>query len=87
MNFSRFSALTKAQKENLTLKDFTVSEIKEIIAETALKDEDAAIATLRFINCKTIESIAERQGFDSRTITRRIRKIEKLLKETIQRII
>lgn len=87
MNFSRFETLTKEEKEKLTLSDFLVSEIQEIIKETAFREEDAEIAELRFIKRKTVEWIAEKKSFDNRTIKRRLRKIEKLLKQTILKIL
>lgn len=82
-----FSKLTLDEKYNLSSKDFTVSEIAEIISETALSDEDIKIATLRYIKDCTIAKIAEEVGLDEKTVQRRLPKISDKLKKTLQKIL
>ena len=83
MDKTRFSALTKEEKENLTLNDFTVSEIIELINETVLSPENRIIARLRFAKDMTIEAIAEKIKRDVKTVQRRLPAIEIQLNKTI----
>nr|DAU61047.1 MAG TPA: ECF sigma factor [Caudoviricetes sp.] len=83
MDKTRFSALTKEEKENLTLNDFTVSEIIELINETVLSPENRIIARLRFAKAMTIEAIAEKIKRDVKTVQRRLPAIEIQLNKTI----
>ena len=83
MDKTRFSALTKEEKENLTLNDFTVSEIIELINETVLSPENLIIARLRFAKAMTIEAIAEKIKRDVKTVQRRLPAIEIQLNKTI----
>lgn len=83
MNKTRFYALTKEEKEKLTLNDFTTSEILELINETVLSPENRAIAQLRFAKALTIEAIAEKIKRDVKTVQRRLPAIEIQLNKTI----
>lgn len=85
--FERFEDFTKEQKQALTLKDFTVSELTAIIEETILTDVDKQIAKLRFIKLLSFDKISDQLLFDSRTIRKHIIYIEKALSETIMRIL
>lgn len=83
MDKTRFIALTKEERENLTLDDFTISEILELINETVLSPENRTIARLRFAKAMTIEAIAEKVNRDMKTVQRRIPIIKKQLNKTI----
>lgn len=83
MNKTRFYALTKEEKEKLTLNDFTTSEILELINETVLSPENRVIAQLRFAKALTIEAIAEKIKRDVKTVQRRLPAIEIQLNKTI----
>lgn len=86
MGLNRFQHLTEEQKQNLTFDDFTVSELREIINETVLSKENKQIAEMRFIQALTIEKIAEKMGFDKRTIKSRIASIKRKLQKTINKM-
>ncbi len=77
-----FSRMTKEEKLNLSSKDFTKSEFEEVIGETILNQLDILIATYRYINCMTIEEIAEKVAIDLRTCRNRLRKIDECIKQT-----
>lgn len=88
MNLSRFENLTKEEKKNLSLSDFTVSEIKYIIEETVFaKEIDIEIALLRFTKNMAQEKIAERIGYGKNTVCLRLNDIRKRLKETIDKLV
>lgn len=87
MDKTRFSDLTKEDKIQLTYKDFTVSEITEIITETVLSDEDREIAMLRYTKAMTYEAIAEKVDLDWKTVQKRIPKISDKLKHTVCKLL
>ncbi len=87
MGMSRFQDLSKEDKLKLTFDDLTVSEIRDIIEETVLSNENKKIAELRFIKAYTIEKIAEKMGFDKRTIKSRVSCITKKLLKTISKMV
>ncbi len=87
MDKTRFYALTKEEKEKLTINDFIVSERLELIDETILSPENRKIARLRFTRAMTFEAIAEKVGRDYKTIQRRVSAIEKQLNNTIQKLV
>lgn len=87
MDKARFERLTKEQKENLTIVDFTVSEILELIAETPLKEEDIKIAKARYVRLMTYEQIAEKIDRDTKTVKLHIGAIKQKINDTIKRIV
>ena len=70
----------------LESKDFTVSEISEIIAETPMKDIDKRISVARYIKCMTIDEIAEQEQIDKKTVKSRLLKISLELKITCTKL-
>ena len=82
-----FSKLSADEKYKLSAKDFTVSEIREIIAETSLNETDIKIAECRYIKAMTMAAIAEEVGLDEKTIQRKIPKISDKLKRTLQKML
>lgn len=81
-----FSRLSDEEKYKLSAKDFTVSEIREIIAETTLNETEIKIAECRYIKAMTMAQIAEEVGLDEKTIQRKIPKISDKLKRTLQKL-
>ena len=81
-----FKALSADAKMDLEAKDFTCSEIGEIIAETPLCDQDKRISVARYINCKTIEEIAALERLEEKTVRNRLRAISLKLKITCSKI-
>lgn len=81
-----FSKLTNDEKYALSAKDFTVSEIKEIIAETSLNDIDSKIAECRYIKDMSMAEIAAIVDLDEKTIQRKLPKISVKLKSTLQKL-
>lgn len=77
-----FARLTKEEKLNLTSQDFTVSEFKEIIGETAFCETDRLIAIYRYIECMTYEEISDKIGIDLKTCRARTTKIDSKIKST-----
>ena len=89
MNSSRFdffAKLTHDEKMDLESKDFLVSEIEEIIAETPLCDTDKRISVKRYIECMTEREIAEKLQLDEKTVNRRLQTISLKLKITCSRL-
>lgn len=80
--FDYFCNLTKEEKAKLTFEDFTVSEIKELLEETSLRNDDRQIAIERFIECKSMQEISDNLYIDIKTCTKRIEKINQKLKST-----
>lgn len=70
---------------NKDFEDFTVSEMREIIAETILTDENRRIAELRYIKLLSYEQIAEKVLIDKRTVQSRIKSINAKLNNTINK--
>ena len=70
---------------NKDFEDFTVSEMREIIAETILTDENKQIAELRYIKLLSYEQIAEKVLIDKRTVQSRIKSINAKLNNTINK--
>ena len=75
---------TREEKEK-DFADFTVSELKEIISETILTEEDRKIAEYRFIKLFTQDKISEKIGLDIRTVQRRLTAIKTKLRKTINK--
>ena len=65
----------------------TISEIREVISETALSSEDKTIASLRYLDKKSVQEIASQIGYDERTIRRRLCVLSPKLCETLLRIV
>lgn len=70
---------------NKDFEDFTVTEMREIIAETILTDENRRIAELRYIKLLSYEQIAEKVLIDKRTVQSRIKSINAKLNNTINK--
>lgn len=85
--YERFARLPRRDIRKLTLNDFTVTEIRHLISETVLTERDIEIAEMRFIKLYTVEKIAERLGYDERTIKSACVKILDKLLLTIQRVL
>ena len=83
MEFERIRRLTKEERLELKLEDLTMSEMKAVIGETILTSENIKIAELRFLKLCTAEKIAEKLGYDDRTIASRIKFIKERLRNTI----
>jgi len=81
-----FSNLTQDEQMDLTSHDFTISEIREIIEETPLHSLDKQIAIYRYIECMTLEEIANKLGYDVKTILSHVKKISIKLKKTCTRL-
>lgn len=77
-----FANLTNDEKMALTSNDFTISEITEIINETALNKLDKNIAVMRYIKRMTFDEIANKLDRDIKTIQKRIPNISIKLKQT-----
>lgn len=69
-------------------KDFlTISELKEVISETALTEVDRTITIMRYIESKNVQEIASEIGYDERTVRRKLCTIGPKLCETLLRIV
>lgn len=77
-----FARMTNDEKENLSPDDFTVSEFREIISETALNETEKLIVIHRYIDCMTFEEISSVIGIDLRTCRSKLEKINEKLKNT-----
>lgn len=77
-----FARMTKEEKQNLSPQDFTVSEFKEIIYETAFSEIDRLIVLYRYIDCMTYEEISDKVGIDIRTCRTKMIKIDAKIKST-----
>lgn len=86
MEFERIKTMSKEERANLIIADLTMSEMKAVIAETILTDENIKIAELRFLRLFTAEKTADKLGYDQRTIAHRIQFIKERLKNTIMNI-
>ena len=75
------------EKFDLSSKDFTVSEINEIINETVLNNDERIIAKEKYLNDKTIQEISDIVNLSEKTVQRKIPIISKKLKSTIQKIV
>lgn len=84
--FNFFKKLTEDEKQALTYKDFTITEINEIIAETPLRDDDKRIAVMRYNKCMTYQEIADATFLDIKTVKKRIANISTRLKTTCVRL-
>lgn len=80
LNF--FKQFSNDAKKDLNASYFTISEIKEIINETALTSLERDIAHKKYVECKTYEEIANECCYDERTIKRRLPNISLKLKMT-----
>ena len=83
MELERIRSLSKEERIALPLDSLTMSEMKAVIAETILSEEDIKIAELRFIMLYSNEKIAERLGYDQRTVAAHIKHIKDRLHNTI----
>ena len=63
-----------------------MSEMTAVINETILTDENRKIAGLRFLKLYTADKIAEKLGYDDRTIAHRLQFIKERLKNTIMNV-
>lgn len=86
MDLERIRSLSKEERANLILADLTMSEMRAVINETILTDENIKIAEYRFLKLYTAEKIAEKLGYDDRTIAHRISFIKERLKNTIMNV-
>ena len=86
MELERIRWLTREERITLILEDLTMSEMKAVIAETILTEENIKIAELRFLKLYTAERIAERLGYDDRTVANRIKFIKERLRNTIMNV-
>lgn len=77
-----FARLTREEKERLSADDFTVSEFKEIVCETAFTEIEKMIAIHRYVDCMTYEQISEKIGIDLRTCRSKMPKVDEKLKNT-----
>lgn len=77
-----FAKLSDDEKMALTSNDFTISEITEIINETALNKLDKNIAIMRYIKKMTFDEISIKLNRDVRTIQKRLVNISIKLKST-----
>lgn len=69
-------------------KDFlTISELKEVISETALTEVDRTITIMRYVESKNVQEIASEIGYDERTVRRKLCTIVPKLCETLLRIV
>lgn len=69
-------------------KDFlTISELKEVISETALTEVGRTIAVMRYVESKNVQEIASEIGYDERTVRRKLCIIGPKLCETLLRIV
>ncbi len=67
--YDRVLQLVKIDSSLRMITDtFTVSDIRNIIAETPLTKENRLIATKRYCDKETVEEIADELGYDKRTI-------------------
>lgn len=86
MDLERIRSLNREERIELKLEDLTMSEMTAVINETILTDENRKIAELRFLKLYTAEKIAEKLGYDDRTIAHRISFIKERLKNTIMNV-
>lgn len=73
--FEYFKNLTYEQKLDLTFDDFTTTEILEIVKEMRCKTECKDIAIMYYVECLSLEQIADKIGIDYRTVSNRLKKI------------
>lgn len=67
-------------------KDFlTISELKEVISETALTEVDRTITIMRYVERKNVQEIASKIVYDERTVRRKLCIIGPKLCETLLR--
>lgn len=81
--FKYFSKKNIIELRNLKTKDFTLSELKEIINEAILNDEDRKIAELKYLKNLNANEIADIVFRDVRTIRSHLIKIDKVIHNTI----
>ena len=86
MDLERIRGLAREERITLILEDLTMSEMRAVINETILTEENIKIAELRFLKLYTAEKIAERLGYDDRTVANRIKFIKERLKNTIMNV-
>lgn len=84
--FDIISSLTEDAKISLTYKDFTISEIRELIKETPLTELDRKIAEMRYLELRTFDEIAEKVGMETRSVQRRVPKISVSIKNTTTKL-
>lgn len=72
---------------DITSDFLTVSEISEVIGETALTDSDRRLAELRYVRRRTVQEIASEMNLDERTVRRRLSSISPRLCRTAMRLI
>lgn len=75
-----------SNNSNFSYKDFTTSEILNIIKETSLSDRDKEIARLRYIELKSEEDISYIIQVDKKTVHSNLPKISSELKRTCNKL-
>lgn len=89
MTDNRKKALQEEYSGGATIKKslLTVSEMKEVIAETQLTDVERKIVEMRYLEGKTFKEIADEIGYDVRTVQRKAVMLSPRLCETTLKII
>jgi len=82
LSFVEFFSKYLNDESLLTSEDFLASEIERIIRETPLSERDKKIATLRYIEKKSEDEIADNLLIDKKTVHNNISKISLALKKT-----
>lgn len=67
-------------------EDLTKSETVEVINESYLTERDKQLATMYFVEYRSEQEIADKLGFDIRTIRNNIPKISLILKKTYAKL-
>lgn len=80
-----FKSLSEEEINALSHEDFTVSEIQEILNDTALSKIDRKIAHDRFIDCMTLEEISAKENYDIKTVMSHMDKICKKFVKTCKK--
>ncbi len=75
--------LTESEKMDLSYKDFIKSEVEEIINQLLINDRLKKEAKLYFIDCLSIQEVADKMGIDLKTATRHKKRLSHAIKRTI----
>lgn len=78
-----FMSLTYNEFYALKCDDFLVSEIKYLISETALRDEDKRLCVAFYINRKTCQEVADEFGMSVDTAKRKCKFLHEQMIMTI----
>lgn len=88
MSLDRFQKLSVKEKNKITIHALTTSELMLVINETIFSKEiDRKIAKYKFIKSMSNERVAEKVGYQTNSVQRRISEIEYRLNTTLQRLI